>query len=204
MAAHEQSISWTFGGALAGQPPVVAWAVLGGAAIVGVGFVWWSYRHALVEIVPGRRVLLCPLRCLPWLGILAILAVPTRVHRVYEQPPGERALAVLVDHSASMTTPDNRQRRRLDDAMRRWREMAPAMRKAHAEVKTFAFADGVAPAALDELPAKIGTDQTRMFTALQNVLDEAPPGGWAGVVTLTDGLDTSGTPLTDGMDATAR
>jgi len=74
-------MTWTFGGALAGLPPGVAWAALGGAAVAGVVFVWWSYHRALVEISPGRRAILCALRWLPWLGLLLILAAPTRIHR---------------------------------------------------------------------------------------------------------------------------
>ena len=204
MAADIPTISWTFGGALAGLPPVVAWTILGGGAAVGVVLVLWSYHRALVEIAPARRTLLCALRCLLWLGLMVILAAPTRVQRTYEQPPGVRPLAVLVDRSASMTTPDNRQRRRLDDALHRWHEMEPAARKAHSSVKTFAFADAVRPAALDDSPADVGPEQTRLFAALQRVLADAPAGGWAGVVTLTDGLDTSGAPLAGGVEATTR
>jgi len=204
MAADVQTISWAFGGALAGQPPVVAWTVLGGAAVAGVTLVLWSYRRSLVEVTPARRALLCALRSLLWLGLLVILAAPTRVHRSYEQPPAMRPLAVLVDRSASMTTPDNRQRRRVDDALRRWHEMEPAARRAYNRTKTFAFADSVQPAAPGDSPAGIGADQTKFFAAVQRVLADAPAGGWGGVLTLTDGLDTSGTTLTDGVETTAR
>jgi len=204
MAAEAQAFSWTFGGVLAGQPPVVAAAVLGVTALGGVGFVLWSYHRALVALPRGQRAALCVLRSLPWLGLLAILAAPTRVHRAYQDPPGARPLAVLVDRSGSMTAPDNRQRRRVDDALRRWRELEPAARRAHGEVKTFAFADGVQAAGAGATPAGLAAGQTKLYAGLQRVLAEAPPGGWAGVVTLTDGLDTSGTALSEGVDATTR
>lgn len=204
MNTEAPTISWAFGGALTGVPPLVAWSVLGGAALLGVGFVIWSYHRALVALAPGPRATLCVLRSLPWLGLLVILAAPTRVRRIYEEPAGVRPLAVVVDQSESMTTADNRHRRRLDDALRRWREMEPVARKAHSDVKTFAFADGLRSAAPGDAPSGIGAGQTKLFKSLQRVLAETPPGGWAGVVTLTDGLDTSGTALVDGVEATAR
>lgn len=204
MAADAQVISWSFGGALAGQPASVAWPILGGVAVAGLAFVWWSYTRALVAVTPRRRVVLCVLRTLPWLGLLLILAAPTRIQRSYEQPPGARPLAVLVDQSGSMTAADNRQRRRLDDALRRWHDMAPVARKAHSEVKTFAFATEVQPAGLDDRPAKTGADQTKLFAALQKMLADAPAGGWGGIVTLTDGLDTSGTEASAGVEKTVR
>lgn len=204
MATNAPIITWTFGGPLADQPPVTAWSVLASAAVLGVVFVWWSYHRSLVEITLGRRAILWLLRILPWLGLLVVLAAPTRVRQIYEQPHGARPLAVLVDQSGSMTTPDNRHRRRLDDALRRWRETQPAARTAYSEMKTFAFADDIQPAPLGASAAKVGSEQTRLFAALQHVLAEAPAGGWASVVTLTDGLDTSGTAVAEGVEMTVR
>src|SRR5688572_9611759 len=105
-----QTLKWTFGGVLAGHPPVVAWSVLGSAAVVGIVLVWWSYHRALITIEPKRRALLCSLRSVLWLALLVVLAAPTKIHQTFEQPV-VRPLAVLVDRSASMTTADNRQRR---------------------------------------------------------------------------------------------
>lgn len=189
---------------MAGAPEPAAWVILAGAAAVGTAFFIWSYNRALVEIAPWRRILLCGLRSVLWLGLMLLLAAPTRIHRSFEQPPKARPLAVLVDRSGSMTTPDNRQRRRLDDALVRWHGMERAARAAFGSVQTFAFASDMRPAPTDETSVEIGPGQTRLFSALQGVLAAAPVGGWSGVVTLTDGLDTGGTSLTEGVEATAR
>lgn len=198
------ALSWTFGGALAGQPPVVAWSVLGAAAVAAAVFIWWSYRSALVEIPTGRRVVLCALRGAFWFGLLLILAAPTRLHRRYDEPPAARPLAVLADQSGSMTAADSRHRRRIDDALRRWRDMEPAARTAYREIKTFAFASELRPSAMDEAAPANANGETKLFAALQRVLAEAPPGGWGGVVALTDGLDTSEIATADGVAATTR
>jgi hypothetical protein len=204
MAADTENVSWLFGGALAGQPPALAWSIVAALAIGAIGYVVWSYRHALVELPPVKRAILSALRLAAGFTLLLILAAPTRVHHSYAQPPGARPLAVLVDESASMAAPDNRARRRLDDALRRWRELQPAARKAHSEVKTFAFASRMQPATPGDAPTGLGAEQTRLFAALRETLAHAPVGGWDSIVTLTDGLDTSGTALAEGVDATAR
>lgn len=198
-----ESMSWSFGGVLAGQPPETAWRILGAAAVVGLLLVWWSYRRALIRVEPKRRFFLCCLRGALWLGLLLVLAAPTRIHRHYDSPTAARPLAVLVDRSSSMTTADNRQRRRLDDALRRWHDLEPAGRNAFGGLKFFAFADGVdSMRAIDAAP-NLPAGQTKLFNALQEVMAHAPAGGWGGIVTLTDGLDTSGTTTAAGLDATA-
>ncbi len=185
---------------LANQPPAVAWFVLGLVAALGAALIGWSYRRALVAIEPKRFAVLCGLRLAFWLGALLVLAAPTRILRTFESPL-TRPLAVLVDRSDSMITADNRQRRRLDDALRRWREMEPAARGAFGALNVFAFADNVEAAlAADRAPALV-SNQTKLFAALEHVLAKAPAGGWGGVVTLTDGLDTSGVPSSAGADA---
>ena len=203
MTTSTEVFSWRFGGWLSDQPPQVAWTILGASALVGVGFTLWSYRHALAAIEPGRRAVLCVLRVAVWLALLAILAAPTRVERIFEGGT-TRPLAVLVDRSGSMTTPDNRQRRRLDDALLRWRELEPAARSASSVIKHFAFADGFSPVGSVDGAPSLPAGQTHLFSALQRVIAEAPPGGWGGVVTLTDGLDTSGVAPSEGSESAAR
>jgi hypothetical protein len=203
MISVTQSLVWRFGGPLTQQSPRVAWAVLSAAAIAGVGTVWWSYRRALVELQRSRRAILCLLRAILWLALLGCLAGPTLVQRSFEQPPA-RPLAVLVDQSGSMTALDNRQHRRLDGALRRWHEIQPAAQAAFSGIKYFAFADGLAPVASVDASSSISPGQTRFFDALQKVLASAPPGGWAGIVSLTDGIDTSARDATEGSEVVTR
>ena len=185
------SLAWRFGGPLAPLPPALAWAVLAVVGLLGAAWIIRSYRRTLVSLAPGPRRLLIALRLLLWTGILFALAGPARVERLYAQKE-TRPLAVLIDQSASMTTPDNRHQRRLDDALRHWRALAPAAESAHGRPQMFAFADSPAPTALSAADADGGlpAGQTRLFASLDHLLAKAPPGGWGGIVTLTDGLDT--------------
>lgn len=204
MTNSTQTFSWRFGGWLSEQSPAVAWTVLGACAVGGAGLIAWSYRSALAELSPLRRRVLGALRSAVLLTLLVILAAPTRVERIFEVSTAVRPLAVLVDRSGSMTTPDNRQRRRLDDALLRWRELEPLARKTTGPLKTFAFADGFSAIATADTAAALPADQTQLFQALQRTLAAAPAGGWGGVITLTDGLDTSPTGSAQGTEATVR
>jgi hypothetical protein len=194
------SIAWRFGGPLSGLPPAFAWTLLLLVGALGAAWIIISYRRTLVALAPAHRRVLVALRLLLWAGLLALLAGPVRIERTYA-PKIVRPLAVLVDQSASMTTPDNRRQRRLDDALRHWRTLAPAASAAHGEPRVFAFADTSAPAAISAADASpsLPSGQTRLFTSIDRLLADAPPGGWAGLVTLTDGLDTTIT----GGDTTA-
>ncbi|HEX2854383.1 MAG TPA: hypothetical protein VHO24_14195 [Opitutaceae bacterium] len=203
MTSSTETFSWRFGGWLSELPPNHAWGILGGAALLGVAFAIWSYHQALIEITPGRRLLLCTLRVAVWLGLLVILAAPTRVQRTF-QGQTSRPLAVLVDRSGSMTTPDNRQRRRLDDALLRWRAMEPAARAAFSDVKTFAFSSETKSVSNPESAVTLPTGETRFFSSLAHALAEAPAGGWGGIVTLSDGLDTQVLESTESVENTVR
>jgi len=202
--SETQSITWRFGGWLAHQPADDAWRIIGVGALLGVCLLLGMYRRTLVSLSLGRRLVLCVLRGALWLGLLILLAAPTRITRFYEQPPKARPLAVLVDRSGSMMTADNRRHRRIDDALRRWRDVEPAAQAAFNGIRTFAFADGIRSVPSVEAPGLVPAERTRFFSALQRALADAPPGGWAGVVTLTDGLDNSGVAMKAGVAAVTR
>lgn len=203
MTTRTDVFTWRFGGWLADLPSTVSWTILGGAAVLGLAFVLWSYRHGLTQLPRSRRVALCALRTLIWLGLMVILAAPTRVETVFEGAT-QRPIAVLVDRSASMTTPDHRQRRRLDDALQRWRAVESEVQFQPGAVKSFAFADGVQPVSSPVSGVSLPAGQTNFFSSLVRVLEQAPPGGWGGVVTLTDGLDTSASSSAQGCDQVAQ
>src|SRR5258708_18003183 len=190
MTSTAETVSWRFVGVLSILPPVVAWSVLGVAAVGCVVLVAWSYRRTLVTVEQPRLGLLLGLRLALCLDFPVILAAPTRVERVYEKKDA-RPLAVVVDRSDSMTAPDNRHHRRMDDALLNWRALEPSTHDAYGAVKTFVFAGSVE--GVETLDGKSGvpTGETKFFSALQNILSKAPPGGCGGVITLTDGLDTS-------------
>ena len=205
MTDPTHTLAWRFGGPLSGLPPALAWTLLGLAGALGAAWIIVSYRRTLVTLAPGPRRLLVALRLILWTGILLALAGPSRVERTFSQKE-TRPLAVLVDQSASMTTPDNRHQRRADDALRHWRTLAPAAEAAHGAPRVFAFADSPTPVALANASANANLPggQTRLFASLDRLLADAPPGGWGGIVTLTDGLDTTREASADALAATTR
>lgn len=191
MTSTVQTFSWRFGGPLADLPPALAWSILGALGVAGLVWIVFSYRRTLVALAPRRRAALVALRAALWLLILLALAGPTRVERTYAQKQ-TRPLAVVLDRSDSMTAADNRGARRADDALRRWRAMAPVAQKTFGDPKVFAFADDFTALPSTDAAARLQTGRTRVFRSLQSTLDAAPPGGWGAVVMLTDGLDTGG------------
>jgi len=187
------NLAWRFGGPLSPLPAEVAWTVLAVAGIAGAAWIILSYRRTLVELRPARRRILVTWRLLLFSFVLLLLAGPVEVEkgRLPEvATKANRPMAVLSDRSASMVTPDNRRQSRADDAQRRWRIFSPAAEQAFPDIRTFTFAQELSPGASD--PAS-GNSETHLYSALQRVLAAAPAGGWGGIVTLTDGLDTSGT-----------
>jgi hypothetical protein len=200
-----EEISWVGAGWLGGQPGEAAWRILAGGVGVGFVIIIVSYCFTLVTIAPWRRGVLCLLRFALWIALFLILAAPTRIERTYDHPKlATRPLAVLVDRSDSMTALDNRQQRRLDDALGKWRRLEPTARKSFSSVNSFAFAQGVAPVADPTDAGHLPGGRTDLFASLQEVLAKAPTGGWGGVVILTDGLDTSGVEAAEARRVTAR
>ena len=201
---NESLFRWEFGGPLGGLPPEQAWQVIAAVAVGGAVWILASYMWTLVKIGWAPRLLLAGLRCGLLLLLLAVLAGPTRIERNYVHRE-KRPLAVLVDRSESMTAGGARGQRRLDDALRQWRQLAPAAGANDGGLRAFTFADGTAEVATAETETMaMPAGQTRLFRALDHVLANAPAGGWAGVVTLTDGLDTGETDGAAALASTAR
>ncbi|MET0261364.1 MAG: hypothetical protein ABW223_00595 [Rariglobus sp.] len=191
MTSTVQSFSWGFGGPLANLPLALAWSILGAIGIAGAIWIVLGYRRTLVALTSRRRATLTSLRLALWLLLLLALAGPTRIERTYSKKQ-TRPLAVVLDRSDSMTAADNRGARRADDALRRWRALAPAAEKTFGKPKVFAFAEDFTPLSSTEAHANLRTRNTHVFDSLKNTLAAAPAGGWGAVVMLTDGLDTSG------------
>lgn len=204
MTPPADQISWLDQGWFAGQLAGDAWKTLGVAIALGVVLVVISYGFTLVALSPGRRATLCLLRLVFWLGLFLLLAAPTRIERTFGQPTRvRRPLAVLVDRSDSMTALDNRQQRRLDDAVATWKRFEPTALKTFGSVQAFNFAAGMTPVSAPTDPSLLSGGRTEVYASLQNALAHPPPGGWGGVVALTDGVDTSGVEIAEAQRATA-
>ena len=203
MTSTVTSFSWRFGGPLVDLPSALAWSLLGAVGLAGAIWIIIGYRRTLVALTPRKRLALSALRLALWSLLLLALAGPTRIERTFAQKQ-TRPLAVLLDRSDSMTAADNRGARRADDALRRWRALAPAAQKTFGDPKVFAFADDFAPIASTDSATPLRTGNTRVFGSLQRTLAAAPPGGWGAVVVLTDGLDTTGAEPVAALNDTVR
>jgi hypothetical protein len=185
------ALEWQFGGWLRASPSALAWSVLAGFAVAGIVLVAWSYRHTLRNLSPGKRLALAALRALVVLALLLCLANPSRVERQRPADENRQTLAVLVDRSDSMNTPDYRGATRLADALRTWQAHETEVRASFPKVANYRFAQKLDPASSleDAAAAAEAGGETHLFDALGQVLDTTP----GAIVCLTDGLDTTDT-----------
>jgi hypothetical protein len=184
---------WDLGGGWSdGLAPGLAWTLLVTSLLAAAALVWWSYRRPLQCLTPLRSNVLWALR----FGFAAALAIclanPTVVKRTTLEPKVSRPVAVLIDRSDSMTEPDHRGNRRLDEALRIWRSVEPSTHDT-APARYFAFADEMVPASNADQASRAETPggETRLFSSLGRLLADAPPEGYEALYVLTDGLDTT-------------
>jgi hypothetical protein len=181
-------IEWHFGGWLESLPPALAWGILGGLGLAGLGMIAFSYRHTLRDLPLAARGMLTAMRVALLLAILLCLANPQRVER---RPADEtpRTLAVLVDRSASMNAADNRNETPLGNVLKTWKPHADVAGRSFEKLAYYRFGTGLDKAASLETAATAATPdaETHLYSALEKALDDAP----AAIVCLTDGLDTS-------------
>lgn len=190
MTTSEQ-FEWRFGGVLQGMPASWAWGILLAALLCGLLLIAFSYRRTLRALPPRLRLSLTALRAAVLLALLLLLADPSRVQTQSQGKGPSRRLAVLVDRSASMITPDSRNQARISGALRIWRGQTDGAARAFDHVDYFRFgsdlekADGLASAVKGGAPAP----DTRLWSAIEQTLATSP----SAIVCITDGLDTSGT-----------
>jgi hypothetical protein len=186
------SFEWLLAGWL-GLSPATFWILLGAAAAAAAGLAFWSYRRALGRLSAGQSLGLAGLRLGLVLCLLAALAGPARTERHFSSPRDGRPLAVLVDRSPSMAVADQHGESRLAAAVRLWRKAEPSARTAFPALRFFTFSAVPRPAGDLEaaLAGPAGASETRLYDSIDQVLKEAPPSGYGGLVCLTDGLDTT-------------
>ncbi len=184
------SLEFQFGGWLQSLAPALAWCILAAVAVAGFALIVFLYRRTLRELSPARRIALTALRVALLLMALFVLANPSRVQRPpHEEKKTERRLVVLVDRSASMNAADNRNETRLANALRVWKPHTDEAAKAFDQVDYRRFSTRIENAtSLDDASQTGGSgDETHLWKAINDSLADTP----AGVVCLTDGLDTS-------------
>ncbi|SDU12891.1 hypothetical protein SAMN05444156_2127 [Verrucomicrobium sp. GAS474] len=184
---------WQFGGFLHTLPPLWGWTILGVAAVIGTGAVFLSYFRSLRPLPLPQRLALITLRLTLLFALLLFLANPARVERKRLDLDAQRPLAVLIDRSASMEEADNRSETRLQNAAKAWNQLRPEAEEAYRHLAYFRFGTSLSPASGPEeafAPTTAGAE-THLYSALQELLKNAPAGGYGGIVCLTDGLDTT-------------
>ena len=188
----QQVFQWQFGGGTA-LSPWLEWTLLFAAAAAGVALAAWLYRDTLQTLTPRQRLFFVLLRSGFFLALLVCLAGPSRVERTYDSDQDARPLAVVVDHSASMTMPDSAGVSRLSSAIRVWKEAEPAAIQYFPQVRYFSFSGDLSPAAdlREAVERSDPGNSTALYSSLEKVLQTAPGGGYGGIVCLTDGLDTT-------------
>jgi uncharacterized membrane protein len=188
----QQAFEWQFGG-WTGVPPWLGWTLLPIVAAIGVALAVWLYRDTLQTLTPRQRLFFVFLRSGFFLALLICLAGPATVERTYDTGSDPRPLAIVIDHSGSMTTPDSSGLSRLTAAVRIWKQSEGAAVRSFAGLHYFSFSSDLTPVAdLDEAVNRTdpGTS-TAFYSSLQNAVQSAPAGGFGGIVCLTDGLDTT-------------
>ncbi|HBR93467.1 MAG TPA: hypothetical protein DEA90_04815 [Opitutae bacterium] len=197
---------WAFGGWLRGLDHTAAVGILVGLFAVSIVCACFSYWSTLRPLSISRRIPLVGLRSLLFFLLFLCLANPTRVERQLLEPSGLGTLAVVVDVSDSMTMPDNRKSSRLDHASSLWKQWRGQAESAFENIHYFQLAKNTRPvdsfeAAID---ASFSTGQTGFYQSAQLVTNAAA-GDLAGLVYMTDALDTSGSSVgVDQMVAAAQ
>lgn len=188
----QHALEWQFGG-WTGFPPWLGWTVLLSIAAICVGLAVWLYRDTLQTLTTRQRVVFILLRSGFFLALFTCLADPARVEKTFDTGNDPRPLVVVIDHSASMTTPDSGGLSRLTSAVRAWKQVETPAIRSFASLRYFSFSSDLTPADdLDEAVTRAdpGTS-TALFTSLDKALQSAPSDGYGGIVCLTDGLDTT-------------
>ncbi len=188
----ERAFEWQLGTWL-GLPPELCWSLLAAVAAGGVVVMAWFYRHTLRPLTWRQRLIFVALRGGFFLSLLVCLAGPARVERVYDTSQDSRPLALLVDRSGSMVQPDARGATRLSSAVRVWKKVEADAVHSFPGLRYFRFSES--PEAAADLENAVNGPEsdanTHLYESLNQLLKKGPTGGYAGIVCLTDGLDTT-------------
>ncbi len=171
---------------------------LAGAVVAALLFVWASYARTHRLLSPRWRWTLTALRSALVVTLLICLAQPQMVLTQSYKRNLHKPEAVLVDTSGSMLRSDARGQTRLEIAQNALKRVLDAK----AETKLFTFSEKIEPLSGPEALAGF-TDknrETHLLAALRSTLNQAPPGGWGGVMVFTDGADST----MDDIDSTGR
>jgi hypothetical protein len=163
-----------------------------GLILGGTAFLVWTYHGIYKRSERNLAWGLLALRCLGLLLLAAMLAKPTWTQAKDEIESGR--VAVLVDTSRSMSLADasgtSRYARAVDAVAGLTKELNARTKDGRLEVDLF----DIAGAPLKELPKEPKADFTDLTRALRRTLAQSRSRPLAGLILLSDGVDTSGRP----------
>ncbi len=202
--------------------PPLGWPATISMVIAMLAAAVWQYASRPGDVQRARRIVLCIIRGVALVAIAWALAgptalVPSRTQRVRQR------LIVLVDTSASMarrdtfTAPTVEQSRvsaasRIELLRDTWltHDFLSRLRRGFADLKIYAFDAELNAIDPDVLASREPEGQaTNLFEVLQTAAESAVPGDLgnaaapappAWILLLSDGHDTSGTPLAAAID----
>jgi hypothetical protein len=168
---------------------MAAAGLLATLGLAGAVWAWHAYRHTLAPLPPLIRVALLTLRILLAAVLFLILANPERIPQADASTSANRRLALVIDHSRSMLTPDNRGETRLENGLKLWKRIEP--RATAFSGKPLHYGFDASWQKLDQPTPPATGGETHLFQSLTGILqsDEAE---WMGLLCITDGIDTSG------------
>ncbi len=168
---------------------VPAWFV---AVLVGVAAAaaYAAYSRPVVPLSAGRRAVLTALRLAALLLLLLLLLEPVATE---PGPASDAVVPVLLDNSRSMRLPDGHSARRIDRAVALVRdEILPALAdRFDVEVVTLDAPE----ASADPDAVEPTAPRTDLVAALEAIARRYEGRTVAGIVVLSDGVDTSGRDL---------
>ncbi|MEI6083415.1 MAG: glutamine amidotransferase [Verrucomicrobiota bacterium] len=167
--------------------PVLGWPWLAAVTVVILAVMGWSFFYGLRS--KWRIATLWSLRAVALLGFLTVLALPQKRH---EEVTGLRPqLAVLVDTSESMSDPvDELQPRRAEKVQEFFKSPTLTQARKDFDVRVFTFDQQLTETGDDVSKFSAKGDRSNLLGALRQVEDRFRGQPLAGVLVLSDGLDT--------------
>ncbi|MCG3147338.1 MAG: hypothetical protein PCFJNLEI_00777 [Verrucomicrobiae bacterium] len=167
--------------------PVIRWPWLVAAVVVILAVLGWSFFYGLRS--RWRIAVLWCLRGLALVGFVTVLALPQK--RQEEVTVLRPQLAVLVDTSESMTDPvDENQPRRAELVREFFKSPTLTQARQDFDVRVFTFDHQLTETGAESSPTGFQGDRSNLLGALRQVEDRFRGQPLAGVLVLSDGLDT--------------
>ncbi len=196
MTQWVQHFNWNFPGGLWG----VVTALVGGLLLIAL-----SYRYTLRKTSDNAKVALTILRFMFMLFIIFCLCRPRIERELTTQSSNNKKIAVLVDDSGSMRIKGFWKKDRLQEALNFWQEKVKKGDDTY-QYEYFNFATKLKQCPdFSSRPEQSQTkpSNTQLYQVISDCCNRFPSENFAGVIYMTDGIDTSGTSPQDAVNKLA-